>query len=152
MYAQTFVAEGPELVSVRCRVATAAKPIEVTLHQGGPEGPQVGATRTFDAGGAGWGEVYWEPGDAPTTPGRKYCLVLRPKDGRKWNPFMHAQGDCYAGGHAFVNGVPLPQTDMCLLISNPGDGYVRHVPFPNSARTEEEWSDVPHGSISSRGA
>lgn len=144
-YAQTFVAEGPELVSVRCRVASAPKPIEVTLHRDGPDGPQIGATHTFKAGGAAWGEVYWEPGDAPTTPGRTYCVVLRPADGGEWSPFVHAQGNCYEGGYAFVDGVPLPQTDLCLLISNPGDGYIRHVPFPNSARAAGEWSDVAHG-------
>jgi hypothetical protein len=144
-FAQTFIADGPELVSVRCLVASPPKPIDVSLHKGGPDGPQIGGTKQFTAGTAGWGLVYWQPDEAPTIPGETYAIVLRNANGEGWNPYVHSRGNCYDGGHAYFDGVPYPQTDLSILISNPGDGYVRHRPIPNDARDPAEWSDVPSG-------
>jgi len=141
-FAQSFVAEGPELVSVRCFVASPPKPVDVTLHEGGPDGRQIGAAKRFTAGTSTWGLVYWKPGEAPTTPGRQYTVVMRSVDGTAWNPFVHSKGNCYQEGIVYFDGIPQPQTDLCLLISNPGDGYIRHLPIPNDANMEKEWSDV----------
>ena len=144
-FAQSFIAQGPELVSVRCFVASPPKPISVSLHVGGPDGTQIGAVKKFTAGTSAWGIVFWEPGEAPTIAGRKYCVVLRSADDSQWNPFVHAKGNCYDDGEAYFDNVPQPQTDLCLLISNPADGYIRHRPIPNDARNEKQWSDVSNG-------
>jgi len=144
-FAQTFIAEGPELVSVRCLVASPPKPINVSLHRDGPDGPQVGGTKQFTAGTSTWGLVYWQPDEAPTVRGERYAIVLRSANGEGWNPFVHSKGNCYDGGHAYFDGVSYPQTDLSILISNPGDGYVRHRPIPNDARDEQQWSDIPGG-------
>ena len=144
-FAQSFIAEGPELVCVRCFVASPPKPIDVTLHEGGPGGPQIGSVKRFNAGTSNWGLVYWEPAEAPTTLGKTYTLVMRSVDGTGWNPFVHSKGSCYEKGLAYFNNVPRPQTDLCLLISNPGDGYIRHAPVPNNANNQDQWSDVPNG-------
>lgn len=144
-YAQGFVAEGPEVVSVRCYVASSPKPIAVTLHENGPEGPQIGRTKRFEAGTANWGQVFWQPGEAPTIAGKSYTIVLRSEDGTEWNPFVHSKGNCYDGGHAWFDGVPQPDTDLCLLITNPNDGYTRHLPVPNDADDGEQWSDLWNG-------
>lgn len=144
-YAQTFVAEGPEMVSVRSYVASPPKPIAVSLHEGGPEGPQVGGTKRFEAGTANWGLVFWQPGEAPTVAGKRYTIVLRSEDGSAWNPFVHSKGNCYDAGHAWFDGLPQPDTDLCLLISNPNDGYIRHLPVPNDPRDADQWSDLQNG-------
>jgi hypothetical protein len=144
-FAQSFIAEGPELVSVRCFVASPPKPIEVSLHEGGPSGRQIGSTKSFNAGTSNWGLVFWEPGEAPTTIGKTYTIVLDSADGSGWNPFVHSKGSCYEKGFARFDNVAQPQTDLCLLISNPGDGYIRHLPVPDSANKENQWSDVPNG-------
>ena len=144
-FAQSFVAEGPELVSVRCFVASPPKPIEVSLHEGGPLGRQIGSIKRFNAGTSNWGLVSWEPGEAPTTLGKTYTIVLKSADGTGWNPSVHSKGSCYDKGFAYFDNVPQPQTDLCLLISNPGDGYIRHVPVPNNVNNENQWSDVPNG-------
>jgi hypothetical protein len=144
-FAQSFTAEGPELVSVRCFVASPPKPITVTLHEGGPAGTQIGSPKVFTEGTARWGLVFWEAGEAATTPGRTYTLVLRSADGTPWNPCVHSQGNCYDRGIAYFDGVPQPNTELCLLISNPSDGYLRHVPIPNDPRSEQEWSAIPNG-------
>ncbi|MHC4603808.1 MAG: fibronectin type III domain-containing protein [Planctomycetota bacterium] len=144
-FAQSFIAEGPELVSVRCFVASPPTPIDVSLHEGGPWGRQIGSTKSFNAGTSNWGLVFWEPGEAPTTLGKTYTIVLHSVDGTGWNPFVHSKGSCYDKGFAHFDNVPQPQTDLCLLISNPGDGYTRHLPVPNNANKENQWSDVPNG-------
>ncbi|MHC4743011.1 MAG: hypothetical protein ACYS8Z_13935, partial [Planctomycetota bacterium] len=144
-FAQTFVAEGPELVSVRCLVASPPKEITVSLHKDSPDGARIGGIKRFVAGTSMWGLVFWEPDEAPTKPGAKYCVVLRSADDSKWNPFVHAKGNCYDDGMAYFDDVLQPQTDLCLLISNPSDGYIRHLPVPNDARNEKQWSDVPSG-------
>lgn len=144
-FAQTFVAEGLELVSVRCLVASPPKAINVSLHKDSPDGPQIGAPKRLVAGTSTWGLVFWKPGEVPTEPGVRYCVVLRSADNSKWNPFVHAKGNCYDNGWAYFDDVPQPQTDLCLLISNPSDGYIRHLPVPNDARNEGQWSDVPNG-------
>jgi len=144
-YAQTFIAEGMELVSVRCFVASPPRPINVTLHQGGPDGPQIGSTKQFDAGTAAWGLVFWQAGEAPTIPGKQYTIVLESADGSLWNPYFHSKGNCYDDGIAYFEGIPQPDTDMCLLISNPGDGYIRHITTPNDPRDTNQWSGVPNG-------
>ncbi len=144
-FAQSFTAEGPELVSVRCFVASPPKPIEVSLHEGGPRGRQIGSIKSFNAGTSNWGLVFWEPGEAPTNLGKTYTIVLNSADGTGWNPFVHSKGSCYDKGFAHFDNVPQPQTDLCLLISNPGDGYIRHLSVPDSANKENQWSDVPNG-------
>ncbi|MHC4653509.1 MAG: fibronectin type III domain-containing protein [Planctomycetota bacterium] len=144
-FAQSFVAEGPELVCVRCFVASPPKPIDVTLHEGGPRGRQISSTKGFNTGTSNWGLVYWEPGEAPTTLGKTYTIVMRSADDTGWNPFVHSKGNCYEKGLAYFDDAPQPQTDLCLLISNPGDGYIRHMPIPNNANHPDQWSDVPNG-------
>ncbi len=144
-FAQTFVAQGPELVSVRCFVASPPKPIIVTLHEGTPAGPQIGSAKRFTAGTSNWGLVYWQAGEAPTVPGKTYTLVFTSADGTPWNPYVHSKGNCYDAGFAYFDGTVQADTDLCLLISNPADGYLRHVPAPNDPRDPQHWSDVPHG-------
>lgn len=144
-FAQTFVAEGPELVSVRCFVASPPRPILVTLHEGGPDGRQIGHTKQFSEGAARWGLVYWNAGEAALTPGERYAIVMRSQDATPWNPYVHSKGNCYDDGHAYFDHVPQPDTDLCLLISNPDDGYIRHVAEPNDPRDTATWSDIPNG-------
>ena len=144
-FAQSFTAEGPELVCVRCFVASPPKPIDVSLHEGGPRGRQIGSVKRFNVGTSNWGLVYWEPGEAPTTLGKTYTILMRSVDGTGWNPFVHSKGSCYEKGLAYFDNVPQPQTELCLLISNPGDGYIRHTPIPNNSNRQDQWSDVPNG-------
>lgn len=135
VYAQTFLADGTSVVKVTARVASETATILVSIHEDGPDGPQVGPTRSLYAGYSGRGTASWHAGEVPVVPGRRYAVVLRRPDHAPWSTYMsrplHFGADAYPDGHAFVDGVPVPDLDLGITICCDDDGHttfyhVRH--------------------------
>lgn len=124
--AQTYTASQTELAGMSLLVASSDGEFIATVHEGGPDGKQLGAPRTFTSGGSGsYGWVRWMAGEVPTTPGEIYCIKMRRADGETWSPYLHATGDVYAGGMAWFDGRPEPETDVALFIVEQPPDMVR---------------------------
>jgi hypothetical protein len=120
---QTFVATGKELVAVTLLVASKQGTFAATVHEGGPDGRQVGPPKTFVSGHSmEWGTARWAAGEARLEPGKTYCIRLRREDGEAWNPYFHSTGNVYDKGHAYFDGVPRPESDLALwIMTEPSD-------------------------------
>ncbi|GIV17423.1 MAG: hypothetical protein KatS3mg022_2858 [Armatimonadota bacterium] len=135
VYAQSFIADGTSVVKVTARVASEATTINVSIHEDGPDGLQVGPTRTLYAGQSGRGTAAWHAGEVPVVPGRRYTVVLRRSDNALWSTYMsrplYFGTDAYPDGYATVDSVPMPDLDLGITISCDNDGHstfyhVRH--------------------------
>lgn len=135
VYAQSFIADGTSVVKVSARVASEATNINVSIHEGGPSGAQVGPTRSLYAGNSGRGTAAWHAGEVPVVPGRQYTVVLRRPDNALWSTYMsrplYFGTDAYPDGYATVDGTPIADLDLGITISCDNDGHctfyhVRH--------------------------
>ncbi|MEJ5253475.1 MAG: carboxypeptidase regulatory-like domain-containing protein [Chthonomonadetes bacterium] len=135
VYAQSFIADGSSLVKVTARVASDPTNINVSIHEGGPDGAQIGPVRTLYAGSSGRGTVAWHAGEVPLVPGRQYTVVLRRPDNALWSTYMsrplYFGADAYPDGCATVDGMVIPDLDLGITISCDNDGHatfyhVRH--------------------------
>jgi len=116
-FGQSFVADGRELVSVTHLVASPLARILISLHENGPDGKQIGPTKSFTSGHSlEWGLARWAPAEAPLQIGKPYYLRLRRDDDKPWNPYFPAAGDVYPLGQAFFDGRPRPESDLGLWI------------------------------------
>jgi|GEM_PF-932611 len=135
VYAQSFIADGTSVVKVTARVASEATTINVSVHEGGQDGPQVGPARTLYAGQSGRGTAAWHAGEVPVVPGRRYTVVLRRPDNALWSTYMsrplYFGADAYPDGCAVVDGTSIPDIDLGITICCDNDGHatfyhVRH--------------------------
>jgi len=134
-WAQSFVAPGAAVTRISVRVASEPEQFVITIHEGAPDGPQIGRPRRFEAGSATWGYVDWVPGEVPTVAGVTYFVRIVAADGGEWVPFVHTTGDCYPEGSAYADRRCEPGTDLTMFIACEDDGYVQHRPGPGIDRT-----------------
>jgi len=116
-FVQTFVATGRELVSATILVASEPGLFHAALLEGGPEGKQIGPSRTFRSGHSmEWGTARWKAAAAPLVPGQTYAIRFWREDGKPWTPYLHSTGDAYDGGILYVDGTPRPESDLAAWI------------------------------------
>ncbi len=122
-FVQTFTATQPELVSITMLVASEPGTFRATLHEGGPAGPQIGPSKTFQSGHSmTWGTAQWTAGQAPLAPGRTYGIAIVREDGKAWTPYLHATGNAYDGGLLYVDDVPRAASDLAAwIVEEPAD-------------------------------
>ncbi len=125
-FAQTFTATGRELVAATFLVASPRGTFHVSLHENGPKGREVAPSKTVTSGHSmQWASARWKAGEAPLESRKVYCLRIRRDDGRAWNPYFHATGNAYDGGHAFFDGQPRHASDLALWIMEEPDDVSR---------------------------
>lgn len=140
VYAQSFIADGTSVAKVTARVASEATTINVSIHEGGADGPQIGPTRTLYAGQSGRGTAVWHAGEVPVIPGRQYTVVLRRPDNALWSTYMsrplYFGADAYPDGYATVDGTPIPDLDLGITICCDNDGHSTfyHVRYNNGGQ------------------
>ncbi|MGB9619302.1 MAG: hypothetical protein ACPL7K_02695, partial [Armatimonadota bacterium] len=130
--AQTFPATGTCVLKVTIRIASPNADFNVSIHQGGPTGPQIGPTRTATAGNAGAQTVIWQPGEVPTTPGEVYCVKVIRTDGQAFSIFLVEplvdNGDaCPEGCAWWFDGStwrPDWSLDTGIVVVSDGDGLL----------------------------
>lgn len=130
-FGQTFVASGPiTMIYLRNPLQTSPT-ITVTVHEGGPTGPQVGVSRSFNS--------YWDVrliygyGQMPTVSGRTYYLALRAPSGAiicQMDP-RPDYADPMPGGWLYLgNGTtltPQPDRDLGVAIMSDDDGLITNL-------------------------
>ena len=136
-FVQTFTATGRELVSATFLTPSAHGFYRAALVEGGPGGPQIGPSRSVQAGSLQWGWARWNPGSTPLKPGATYGIRIWREDGQPWTPFLHATGDAYGGGPLHAAEGPLPRSDMALWIVEEHDDLTRAI-LPQS--DDQEWA------------
>ncbi|MBI4582191.1 MAG: fibronectin type III domain-containing protein, partial [Planctomycetes bacterium] len=98
---QTFIANAPNLVraNANCGFNDAAQHFIFTIHEGGPDGAQVGpACRTRMV--PNWGtEAMWFSDAVSLKPGRQYYLQYRRADGKPF--FSYLSSNEYKEGRAY---------------------------------------------------
>jgi len=126
-FGQTFVATGP-IAMIYLRVpGTTAPTFTLTVHEGGPGGPQIGQARTF---GVGDQRLIYGYGQMSTVAGQTYYARLRPS-----SPGVIMQmdprpdfSDPMPGGCLWLgpagNPQPIPDRDLGLVIMADDDGLI----------------------------
>ncbi len=133
-FGQTFVASGPVTMIYLRNPLQTGPTITLTVHDGGPSGPQIGVTRTFSS--------YWDVrliygyGQMPTVKGRNYYVRLRtpsPAQGAiicQMDPRPDFS-DPMPGGWLYLgNGTsltPYPDRDLGLVIMSDDDGLITNL-------------------------
>lgn len=147
-FGQTFVASGPVTMIYLRNPLQTSPTITVTVHDGGPSGPQVGVTQTFNS--------YWDVrliygyGQMPTVKGRTYYVRLRtpsPAQGAiicQMDPRPDFS-DPMPGGWLYLgNGTsltPHPDRDLGLVIMSDDDGLITNL-FARQNGTHVDASSV----------
>lgn len=116
---QTFVATG-NVVKVTVWTADNVG-LYCAIHDATTD-EQVGAAR--DKRGDAADTFTWLHGEVPTVPGQSYYLRLWRPDGDEFSLNVSAQkgGRAYVPGHAFYDGRPMPDVDICSVIECDDDG------------------------------
>jgi hypothetical protein len=130
-FGQTFVATGPvNMMYLRLPAFTGAPSYRLTVHEGGPGGPQVGQERVF---GTGDQRPVYGFGQMPTVAGRTYYARVRTSPST--TPGVIAQmdprpdfSDPMPGGCLWLgpagSAQPLPDRDLGIVIMSDDDGLI----------------------------
>jgi hypothetical protein len=127
-FGQTFTASGPiTMIYLRAPYSTS---YVLTVHENGPDGPQVGARRDF--AGVGDFRLIYSRGDLPTVAGRLYYARVRTASGiggvlRQMDPRPDFS-DPMPGGCLWVGSatqvISDPDRDLGLIIMSDDDGLL----------------------------
>lgn len=116
-FAQTFVAEGTAVTGFSFWRSSGDSKLRVSLYEDSPSGRRIAGPWTTEK------SMSWICGSGlpaeefKTEPGKRYALELEADDGRPWNHGMPRQGDVYPDGIAYYDGVPHPESDLGISIS-----------------------------------
>jgi hypothetical protein len=128
-FGQTFVATGPVTMIYLRNPLNPGPSHTVTIHEGGPGGPQVGVARSFSS--------YWDLrliygyGEMPTIAGQAYYLRIHASGSRAVICQMDPRpdfSDPMPGGHLWLGdaGTPTayPDRDLGVTIMSDDDGLI----------------------------
>jgi hypothetical protein len=133
-FGQTFAATGSSVVMVVLRNAAASiNGCTISIHRGGPAGPQVGPARTFNMGGGlGDTRIIWNGGEVPTIPGEIYYVKIKAPAGQFPvlcnNEPVPDFSDPAPEGAAYHDGALwAPDRDLGLTICSDDDGLLTNM-------------------------
>jgi len=126
-FGQTFIARGFNIIKITGRNAASPATFNVSVHEGGPGGPQIGPTRTFGCGNWGRGTARWSAGEIQKVPGQRYYVKMVKVEGGTWSSALDANGNSYPNGVAYFDGNPVEDQDLGLTIDCDSDGYITTV-------------------------
>ena len=108
-WGQTFVATGTSLLAADLFAASGDANFDLTwkIRQGGPNGAQIGPTKTtqgaYFASSTDLVGVSYNPDDVPLVPGQTYCIEVT--DTMNFTPYTQEPWNSYSDGTAYRNGV-----------------------------------------------
>jgi len=141
-WGQTFRATGVALAAVDCFIAASTWDIDVTfrIREGGPNGPQVGPTKTaqalYQASTCGLVGVSYAPGEVMLTPGNTYYIEMTSPDSPTFAAYkFHSQADNgYPYGDAYKDGVRQQNVDLEMTI-------IEYVPWWSASIVNPSFED-----------
>jgi hypothetical protein len=122
--AQTFVATGRDLALVSLVSPSGGSRVRVTVREDGPQGPQVGPARTFTNGSLFPAGARWNAGELSLTPGRTYAVRFDSTTGTPWRPALGYRINEYPNGHAWLDGLAIPEAELSLSMQCRDTGYI----------------------------
>lgn len=144
-FGQTFAASGTSVTMVTVRCAAPGNPNRIpltcTIHQGGPNGPQVGPSRVLTTNSGPTDLRYiWSGGEVPTVPGNIYYVKLTGTNNSTVlcnNEPIPDMSDAMPEGSAYHDAVPWSQTsvspdqgaamDLGMTIHSDDDGVLTNM-------------------------
>lgn len=138
-WAQSFVATGTSLTMVALHQAIEFGPdTTISVHQGTPDGPQIGPSKTIPTNVVNPTAAFWSHGEVPLTPGQTYCVKFRSLDpGLCFLGAGRIQGGkAYPDGRTWRAGAPIDDPIKMTLCQD-DDGLYTIV------NTRKKRSDVP---------
>jgi hypothetical protein len=151
-YSQTFIPEGNLVIAAKAFVTTNhgfTARYRASIHEGGPSGPQIGATRVVhDYWSIDYPKVsvFWPmsgPGSVPVVPGQTYALKVtkEPENftGASYSLYTsitdsNPEGDLYRDG-VLVS----PLQDMVGMVITADATYAEGTPTPPQTGVEKGW-------------
>jgi hypothetical protein len=128
-FGQTFVATGPiSMIYLRLPAFSGSPTYRLTIHEGGPAGPQIGEERDF---GTGDQRPIYGYGQMPTVAGQTYYARIRTSPSTTAGVVMQMDprpdfSDPMPGGCLWLgspgNVQPYPDRDLGLIIMSDDDG------------------------------
>lgn len=138
-YAQSFVAWGECVTQVSQRFPTFQQ-VQVTIHEGGPEGPQIGPMRWMEGSYANDAHAAWSAGEVPTVPGQLYTVMFRGDSliSVQFADARNLNGLDFPGGQSYVDGQPfgLP---LRTVIGMDTDGISTTLNTTRKTHTQANW-------------
>ncbi len=140
-FGQTFAATGTSVTMVVVRSAASVPNVRVSIHKGGPSGPQIGPSRTMSLdSGPTDARFIWNGGEVATIPGEIYYVkILAPNNTMVIcnNEPIPDFSDAAPEGCAYHNGVSWGDTaahpdtgkqmDLGLTICSDDDGLLTNL-------------------------
>ncbi|MGB2807841.1 MAG: carboxypeptidase-like regulatory domain-containing protein, partial [Sedimentisphaerales bacterium] len=118
-WGQTFVATGTSLLAADLFAASGDANFDLTwkIRQGGPNGAQIGPTKTtqgaYFASSTDLVGVSYNPNDVTLVPGQTYCIEVT--DTMNFTPYIQESWNSYPDGTAFRNGAAT-EHDLAMTI------------------------------------
>ncbi len=132
-FGQMFAASGSSVVMVTVRSPLAGVEFRASIHEGGPNGPQIGPSRTFTSpAGPSDVRLIWSGGEVPTVPGGLYYLKLKAAGTTKgmlcYNDPIPDMSDPMPEGALYHDGVIAhPSADLGVTICSDDDGVLTNM-------------------------
>lgn len=122
--AQGFIATGRDLALVALVTPSGGSNIHVTIREGAPNGPQIGPIRSITPGSLFPALPRYRPGEVPLIPGRRYFVRFDSATGMPWAPALSFRNNQYPNGHAWIDGVPVPEGDLSVAVTCRDTGFI----------------------------
>jgi hypothetical protein len=151
-WGQTFTSYGDCVVAVLFQPAwdvVRHGVVEVSIHEGGPGGRQIGPTQTVFCKTAST-PAFWNEGEVPVQQGQIYYVSFVEKFGMGMGMKLTRHDyDDYPYGQCYIAGEPDPDRDLCMVVITKGKLpaiEISHLEVteigPNEARASWE-TDIP---------
>lgn len=134
--AQSFIATGVGLDEVAVVSPDGGSQVSISVREDTPEGRQIGPARIVTNGSLFPAGARWSPGEVPLVPGRRYALRLDGVGGSTWTPAVAYRPYGYPNGHAWFDGVPVPEADLKVAISCLDTGFIEDYSVSNWWRSK----------------
>ena len=142
---QTFVAKGGSLQ--RMTLWFVPTDIVITVHQGGPGGPQVGVSKSVPGNAP---TVTWMYGEVPTVAGQTYYINFY-SNSASFQTYRQS-GNPYASGQAYYNGVAQGSTDLYMTLFEDCDGQASMYHVHLSGTETDNFSGIVGQTFKARGS
>lgn len=121
---QTFIATGRELAYIGVLTPSSLSSVRATIHEDEPGGPTIGPARDIPTNALHYGFGYWNAGEVPLIPGKRYAVRLSVVNAASWRPGVSFQYNPFPNGHCWIDGVEIPEADLRIAVVCRDSGFM----------------------------